>query len=274
MLSRRIVIPVGTAAGLVGVVAVATATTPFTGAARQPATDYRLPIATISGGAVSALVYPSLVSVRLDRAEAALHRAEGLADQGKPVQAAAAVKQARAQANAAWAATKYVIQTTPPPPPPVDDRANSSGAAPAGGTYAAPPDTGLAVFSLQHDVVSTSVGLVGSNATLNATLTATIRAMATARNTAVTYIHSVAPPPPPVGDRAGASGGAIASDWSTTMPSVLPLLDDEMQQLNGARTLNKALPAAVKTTLKATAAKDKATEATINQFWPPVVGDG
>src|SRR3954469_448164 len=115
MLSRRIVIPAGAAAGLVGLVTVATATTPFAGAAREPAPDYRLPIATISGGSVAAMVYPSLVNVRLDRAEAALHRAEGLVDQGKPVRAAGAIKLARAQADAAWAATKYIIKTTPPP---------------------------------------------------------------------------------------------------------------------------------------------------------------
>ena len=69
---------------------------------------------------------------------------------------------------AAWTATKWVIKTTPPAPPPVDDRAGASGGTPAGdSTYGAPPDTALAVLTLQHDVIVTSLGMVGANPTLD-----------------------------------------------------------------------------------------------------------
>jgi hypothetical protein len=278
MLSRRVIAPVGIAAALVGLVAVAAATTPSgsgTGSATGSATNaYRAPVATASGGGAAApRVYPSIVNVHLVSAQADLDRASSLVDRGKEPAASAAMTAAAAQTTAAWAAARYVIRTTPPPPP-VGDRANGSGGTPAGGTYAAPPDTGLAVLTLQHDVITTSLGLLSSpDDSLTTELTATIQSTANARDAAIAYIHRVAPPAPPVGDRAGASGGAITSTWDSVMPGLLPILDDEIQALTGTRALTKGLPATVDTDLKAVTAQDRKTKATINKFWPPVVGD-
>src|SRR4029079_13364533 len=95
---------------------------------------------------------------------------------------------ARVQMGRAWQATKYVIKTTPPPPPPVDDRAGTSGGAVGGTGFASPPETSMAVFSLQHDLVAHAAGLLGSDAGLNARLTAVMEKTAKRRDAAIAYI--------------------------------------------------------------------------------------
>ena len=100
-----------------------------------------------------------------------------------------------------------------------------------------------------------------------------MKATATYRDRAIAYIHPVAPPAPPVDDRAGASGAAVAGTFDSTMPSVLPYLDDEIQALQGTQALNTSLPPDVGTAVGALVTKDTQTKATINTLWPPVVGD-
>jgi hypothetical protein len=280
MRAGRVVAMTGAVAGLVGLVAIATAQAQTGGggqsgseAGTQPGLR-QVPLASAAGGSVVSLVFPSVVAVHLDRSTAAIARAEAAFDgAADTVRAGNQTVTARVQMVRAWQATKYVIRTTPPPPPPADDRAGSSGGAPAGPSFASPPDTSLAVFSLQHDLVTHAAGLLGKDAALNGRLTAIMQKTATRRDAAIAYIHQVAPPAPPVGDRAGASGGAVTSGFDTTMPSVLPLLDDEIQALKGTLALNPTLPAGVRTALKALVATDTQTEATINTFWPPIVGD-
>jgi len=276
MPSLRLVTAMSAAAALVGVTAVAAATTSG-GSGTEPAVSaYRGPVATASGGGAATLVYPSIVNVRLVRAEAALARATTWVDQGRGELAVADLNAATANMKAAWVAAKYVIRTTPPPVATDGAVAHSSGGAPAGGSYASPQDTAFAVFGLQHDVVTTSVGLFGTgNAALDTTLSTTISGAVHARDAAVTYIHKIAPPPV-AGDgrvHANASGGAIAATWDTTMPNVLPLLDDEIQAIRGTRKTNKALSPSSSTLLGTMSARDGKTKATINQYWPPVVGD-
>lgn len=278
MSSRRLVTPFGITAALVGLGATAAvvAGTTSSGSGSEPdAYVYRGPVATASGGGGAGdLLYPSLVDVPLDRAEAALVRALALVDQGKAPSAAAEVKTAQAQMTAAWVAAKYVIRTTPPPVV-VDDRprADASGGAPAGPTYATAQDTAVAVFNLQSEVVTTAVGLLGTNATLDTTLSTAIKAGVNARDAAITYIHAIPAPPPPVDDRADASDGPPAADWSTSMATVVPIVNDELQALVGTRVTKPKLSAANKTLLKSMAARDRKTVTDINTFWPPVPGD-
>jgi hypothetical protein len=275
MPSLRLVAPLGVAAALVGLAAVAVTTT--SSPSSSEADPSRGPVATASGGGASVLIYPSLVNVRLVRSEAALARATALVDQGKVAPAIPALTAAQANMKAAWIATKYVIRTTPPPVATDGALAHSSGGAPAGGSYASPQDTALAVFSLEHDVVTTSVALLGAGtAALDTALSTTSQAAADTRDAAVRYIHRIAPPPV-AGDgrvHANASGGAVASTWDTTMPSVLPLLDDELQVIRGTRKINKTLSATSSTFLNTIGAQDRKTKVTINTFWPPIVGDG
>jgi hypothetical protein len=279
MRAGRVVAITGAVAGLVGLVAIATAQAQTGGdgqsgseAGTQPGLR-QVPLASAAGGSVASLVFPSVVAVHLDRSTAAIARAEAVFDSAADtVRAGNQTRTAQVQSVRAWQATKYVIRTTPPPPP-AGDRAGSSGGAPAGPSFASPPDTSLAVFSLQHDLVTHAAGLLGKDAALNGRLTAVMQKTATRRDAAIAYIHQVAPPAPPVGDRAGASGGAVTAGFDTTMPSVLPLLDDEIQALKGTLVLNPTLPAGVRTALQALVATDTQTKTTINTFWPPIVGD-
>ena len=281
MPSMRVVAPFGAAALLVGLVGVAVGPTATSSAPTSHVIAYdQGPSATASGDSGGPLVYPSIVNIRLERAEAALARAATWADQRLPSKASAELHAALANMNAAWAAAKFVIRTAPPPPVAGDGAvARSSGAAPAGGAFASPEDSTLAVFSLQHDEVTTSVGLLGTgNAGLESTASAAILAAVNARDTAVAHIHRIAPPPPPVGSDgsvdAGASGAPVAAGWSTTMPLVLPLLDDEVQALKGTPATTPSLSAATKTFLRAMTARAVKAKNAINDFWPPVVGDG
>jgi hypothetical protein len=275
MPSRRFVTPLGVVAALVGLAAVTAVIAGTTSSESSPAPSYRYrgPVATASGGGGGVLIYPSIVNVRLERAEAALASAASLVDQGKGSTAGPELKAAQANMTAAWTAEKYVIKTTPPPV--VGDRpqANASGGAPAGSTFASPEDTALAVFTLQSDVVTTAVSLLGGGAKLDTALATTINAAVSDRNAAVAYIHAIPVPPPSGRNGANASGGVVASGWATTMPSVVPLIADEIQAIVGTRVTTPTLPAADKTLLKSTAAKDRKTTTDINTFWPPVVGD-
>jgi hypothetical protein len=279
MRSHRLFATAGISAGLAGLVAAVVATTTQPGTSADSTADglsstgvYRGPVATASGDGGGAVMYPALVDVHLDRAYAAMAAAESAADAGLPGRAATNFRIARLQALAAWTTTRYVIRTTPPPPPPGDDRAGAGGGAP-GSAFGAPPDTALALFTLQHDLVTTAAGLLSDNAALNNRLVNAMKATAIYRDRAIAYIHRVAPPAPPGGDRAGASGAPVTATFDSTMPSVLPFLDDEIQALQGTRDLNTSLPPDVGTQLGALVTKDTQTKATINTFWPPVVGD-
>jgi hypothetical protein len=273
MPSFRVVAPLGIAAALVGVIAVASSAT--SSGADTSATAYKGPVATESGGAVAATVYPSIVNVRLVRAEAALERAAARVDQGHGVKAVPDLATARSNMTKAWTAAKYVIRTTPAPVATDGAFAHASGGAPGGPSFASPQDTALAVLSLQFDVATTSLGLLdASGATLRTALTTTIKAAVDARSSAITYIHSITPPPAAAdGMRAKASGGAVASDWGTTMPNLLPLLDDEIQAIKGTRRLNPTFSASTQTFLATTRARDAGLKTRINQYWPPLPAD-
>jgi hypothetical protein len=279
MRAGRVAAIAGVVAGLVGLVAITTAQAQSgsdgrsgSDAGSQPSLP-QVPLASAAGGGSVSLVYPSVVAVHLDRSRAAIARAEAAFDDPKnTVRAANQMGNARVQMFDAWKATKYVIKTTPPPPPP-QDRAGTSGGAASGPTFASPPDTSFALFDLQHDLVTHAAGLLGNDATLDGRLTGVMQKTATLRDAAIAYIHAVAPPPPPPGDKAGASGGAVGVTFDTTMPTVLPLLDDEIQALTGTLALHKTLPAGVKTALQGLINTDNQTKATINTFWPPIVGD-
>jgi hypothetical protein len=279
MRAGRVVAMTGAVAVLVGLAAIATAQAQSgsngrsgSEAGTQPGLR-QVPLASAAGGGSATLVYPSVVAVHLDRSRAAIARAEAAFDDPQnTVRAANQMDKARVQMFDAWQATQYLIKTTPPPPP--GDRAGTSGGAASGPAFASPPDTSVALFYLQHDLVTHAAALLGKNATLNGRLTGVMQRTAKRRDAAIVYVHNVAPPPPPADrGKAGASGAPVGVTFDTTMPTVLPLLDDEIQALKGTLALNKALPAGVRTALQALVATDTQTEATINTFWPPIVGD-
>jgi hypothetical protein len=277
MPSLRVIAPLGLAAALVGVVAVV-AVAPLassSGGDTRPAA-YQGPVATASGGGGGTPVYPSIVNVRLVRAEAALARAATWIDQGHGSKAVPELTIARSNMTKAWSAAKYVIKTTPPPVATEGSVAHASGGGPAGPSFASPEDTAMAVFGLQTDVVTTSLGLVDSSSpTVRTALFSAIQAAINARVSAITYIHSI--PAPPVagagGVHAEASGGLVAAGWSTTMPNLLPLLDDEIQAFKGTRKLNPTLSTPNQNFLIKSKARDAATKTKINRYWPPLPAD-
>jgi hypothetical protein len=228
------------------------------------------PPAQIAGGDVAPPL-PSLVNTRLVRAQSALASATADFDQNQPAQAVVPVGAAVSNVTKAWGAEKYIIKTTPPPP--AGDGILPDGGAVGVAAYAGPEDTGFAVLSAQHDIVVTSVGMVETtNAALQKSLLSSITSAQAATETAIRYIHSIAPPPPPADAGVQPDGGAVGSTWAIVMPNLVPLLDDEIQEITGRKALNK-FPAAVQTALTNAQAKAITAKNLVNQWWPPVPAD-
>jgi hypothetical protein len=246
---RKLALPGVAAALIVAAPAVAS------GGAQQHAG----PPAHADGGDAPA-IYPSIVNTRLVRAEAALSRVTDAVDEGQPAQATAQIGAAVVNITAAWSAEQYVIKTAPPAPA---GDAFSDGNGGAGPAYAGPEDTGFAVLSAEHDVITTAVGIAETgDAGLSKSVLNAINTMQSSRNAAITYIHKIAPPP--VGDGTGAG-----STWDIVMPGYVAVLDDEIQQLKGRLALTK-FSASTKAALTTARLKAADTKDTINTYWPPV----
>jgi hypothetical protein len=224
---------------------------------------------------------PSIVNVRINRGTKALETAGDYVDQDMPDKAVASLLNVRRNMYAAWRGAKYVIEHAPPPPATADRvrsaKAHASGGAVAGSTYADPPTTAVAVLGFQHAVATAAYGLLdGAKGALRDSVSTTIFAALNRRDDAITYIHNLPPPPVATEDRvrtrAHASGGAVAGDFSTLMPGIVPDLDDELQQINGLVS-GGALTPGEKRIMGQAELQVFHTEQTVNSFWPPVVGD-
>ena len=231
------------------------------GAARKSA----VPPAEAAGGDAAPLI-PSIVNTRLVRAQAAVEHATEAFDENQAAQAVAPMGAAVDNLTKGWNAEKWLIQTTPPPP--ADDAfPDGDGAVVA---YAGPEDTAFAVFSAQHNLVATSVGMMETgNAALLTRLTSSMTTVQGSRTAAINYIHSIAPPPEDDAVSDGLEGGAT---WDTVMPTVVPLLDDEIQQITGRLALYK-FTAPARTALQNALARARNAKALVNQYWPPVTDD-
>jgi hypothetical protein len=233
------------------------------------------PPAHIAGGDAGPPTYPSLVNVRLVQAQKALDRAFDYQGNGETDKAAVALRNARTAMTKAWTGAKYYIEHAPPPPVAGDDGVAiiTGGAVGGASPYASPQDTAFAVFSVQHQVETTAMGMIdtASGALLNSVSTSIFAAM-NARDAAIKYIHAI-PAPPVAGDDsvdAKASGGAIASTWATVMPNLVFQLDDELQQIDAMGTLS----AGKRRVLNAAELQATRTEKNVNAWWPPApVGD-
>jgi hypothetical protein len=259
------------------------------------------------GGGGGPLIYPSIVNVRLVRAQAALDRAIAFADEHQPNQAAASLSSGRSNLRKAWTAAKYVIDTAPPPVAAAGRfhessfrrsgrlrlrktgyrmsgrivqrvTAHKAGTAPSGSGIASMYDTAFAVLSLQHLYAATATGMIDTaHSTLLSGLGTTLFAALNGRDTAIAYLHSIDTPPPAAAGRvtAHAAGTPVAvSGWGTVMPNLTPLVDDEIQQVEGTLK-TPALRAGTKRVLNSADVQDIKAERTLNQFWPPApVGAG
>lgn len=256
------------------------------------------PAIASAGGGGGALVYPSLVNERLVRTQAALDRASDLADDHQPDRAAAQLLSARKNVRKAWTAAKYVIDNAPPPVA-GDDRpvfhrsaftakgrlklATKHGkrarAAGGGGPAAATIyDTAYAVLALQHQTATLATGLIDdAHSTLLDSLSTTEFTALNGRDEAIAYIHSIDVATPPPADDKGTPVAFKADDpaptWGTVMPSLIGLIDDELLQLRGTIANTVPLRDGTRRVLNAAIVQSTATEAKVNQYWPPLPAD-
>jgi hypothetical protein len=237
MAMRQTLVPLTAALGLVAAVPATAATPP----------------ATATGGAASALT-PSIVATHIARAEAALARAARFADQGQTSRVPTELKAARVQASSAWNAARYVIKTSPPT---AAGAALPDGTGAGGPVYAGREDTAFAALGLYHDIIATTVGLATQlGAKSNALRTSWVDALAAAqagRTAAVRYIH----------------GLKAQGTFPTVMPGLVPLVNDEIKQLNGRMKLT-GFTGTLRRSLLRARTRNTATRKLVNTYWPPV----
>jgi hypothetical protein len=263
----RAAVPLALAAGLVAV-------------APAAAGAKAAPEAHASGSPTVEIIYPSIVQVRVNRAERALERATKRIENGDVAKAALSLKVVRRQTAAAWRGAKYVIRTAPPPVPPEDLRPRARASDdPTGPTYASPAESAFAVLTLQHDVATSVVQLIdGSHGTGLQALSRTLYLILDRRDRAIQDIRTLAPPPPPPEDLARKSARARASQdedapvgFETVMPNTIAQFDDETQAIEATKSDATDLTAGGRRLLSAAGVQIAATKTVVNSVWPPVV---
>jgi hypothetical protein len=260
----RAAIPLAVAASLVAVSPAVAKPTP--------------PKAHVSGGDVSALIYPSLVQPRVDRTERALRRATKALDNGNSAKVATTLKVVRRQMSSAWRGAKYIIRTTPPPPAEeARIHARVSGGA-VGPTFASPADTGVLVLNLQHEIVADMVEFIdGAHGTQLNALSRTISFTLDRRDQALKDIVALVPPAPPAADarvHARVSDAPTVDTFDMLMPNYPPLLQDEVQAIEGTKSDATDLTAGGRRLLSDAENQIIKTEAFVNTTWPPLPADG
>lgn len=266
MLSRRTLVPLAVAAGL------------LTASPAGASTAGGGPSAQAAGGDVPPAI-PGIVRTRVKRTTSALDRLSANVDAGDAAAATSTGKVIRQQLAAAWRGARYYIKHAPPPPaadarvhPP---RARVSGGAPVGPVAADPPTVALAVFQLEDDVVSGIVGLLdGADAPMVGAMAPVLTFAFDSRDAAIQDVHALAPPPSAgearVVPRARAAGGAVVNTFDTVMPQVAPMLDDEVQQIEALKTEASDLQPAGKKLLRPAETRILLTQRQVNAYWPPV----
>jgi hypothetical protein len=218
-------------------------------------------------------VLPSIVRVRVNRAEKALNNAGKYVDNEKPAKAIIALLHARQNMYAAWKGAVYVIQTAPPPPADSANvshaKAHKSGTGATGTVYADPVTTAVAVLGLQHDVATTAFGLVdGAKGTLLAAANTTIFAALDRRDAAIKFIEAQ-PAPATAAQVQAHKADTVLPTFADLMPGVAGDVQDEVQQIQGVTQDGAVVPTGKKI-LKDALVQDILTENTINTLWPPV----
>jgi hypothetical protein len=207
-------------------------------------------------------VLPASVRVRITRGQKALDKAGEYVDKGVPDKAINSLQGARSNMYAAWRAAKYGIEHPPPPPADqasLDAQASQDGTLPI---YATPEQTAINVLNFQHEVESSTFGLLDdAKGAVKAQLSTTMFAALDRRDSAIAYIAAI----PPV-DPDTAPDGYLGYD--VLMPAVVPDVDDELTAGNELLA-DGALTSGEKRIVRLANAQITATEATINATWPP-----
>jgi hypothetical protein len=260
-----------------------------------------LPAAAAQAGGGAPALDPPIVGVPIARTQIALGHAADAIDAGNGGQAAGPLRASRRYLIRSYKGAKYLIANAPPPP--VGDgsanprrfvrlarravrasrlggshgwiRARSSGSGGAGPAFADGPTAVFDVFTSQFGAATAAVGMAPDvKGALLARVQTTLNTAVVLRNRLVKVIHAAEPPAPPVGDgRVHASGAPVAATFGSVMPGLTVLLDAELQQMK-ATAQDTSVPAASRAALAKAIAADNQIEALVNQWWPPVVGDG
>jgi hypothetical protein len=261
-----------------------------------------LPTAAAQAGGGGAPIDPPIVGVPIVRTQVALGNAADAIDAGTGAQAVGPLRASRRYLIRSYRGAKYLIANAPPPP--VGDgsanprrfirlarravrasrlggahgwiRAGASGSGGAGPAFADGPTAVFDVFTSQFNAATAAVGMVPDvKGTLLTRVQTTLNTAVVLRNRLVKIIHA-AEPPAPVGDgrvHARASGAPVAATFGSVMPGLTVLLDAELQQMKATQQ-DTSVPSASRAALTKAISADNQIEALVNQFWPPVVGDG
>jgi hypothetical protein len=283
MFPRRVLVPFLAAVGLIAALP-----------ATAPAAEGDGASIGKRGSDVVALEYPSLLNQRLVRAQNAIDRVAKYADLADPSKANRAIQAAGKNLTKGMAAAEYVIVNAPPPPPPGDrpvvfhrwafkssgklrialspsPRAHTRRAPVAGPPNASIYDSGYAILSLEHYAASTAVPLIPDvDSVLRGKVIALLNQAQRERDQMVEFIHQHPDPALPPGDRPVHKRDEVVPTWATVMPTVIPFLDDEIQEADGTLAIETALTADGKTAIRRAKTRATTTENTINAFWPPL----
>jgi hypothetical protein len=262
-----------------------------------------LPAAAAEAGGGAPAVDPPIVGVPIQRTATALGNAADAIDAGQGATAAAPLRASRRYLIRSYKGAKFLIANAPPPP--VGDgsanpqrfrrlarqfirasrrgtqggwiRARSSGSGGGGPAFADGPTSVFDVFTSQFNAATTAVGMLPDvKGNLLKRVQTTLNTAVVLRNRLVKVVHAASPPAPPAGDgrvHARASGAPVGATFDAIMPGVIVLVDAELQQMQ-ATADDTSVPSASRAALTKVIAADQQIENLVNQWWPPVVGDG
>ena len=259
-----------------------------------------LPAASAEAGSGAAAVDPPIVGVPIQRTATALGNAADAIDAGQGATAAGPLRASRKYLIRSYKGAKWLIANAPPPPA-GDGSASSrkfrrlarrfirasragtqggwirtSGSGGGGPAFADATTATFDVFTSQFNAATAAVGtLPDVKGNLLNRVTTTLNTAVVLRNRLVKVIHTAAPPAPPAADgRVHAHAAqAVAGQFDAVMPGLIVLVDAELQQMQ-AMSDDTSIPAASRGAVTKAIAADRQIENLVNQWWPPVVGDG
>lgn len=260
-----------------------------------------LPAAAAEAGSGAAAVDPPIVGVPMQRTATALGNAADAIDAGQGASAAGPLRASRRNLIRSYKGAKYLIANAPPPPADSGSASSktfrrlarrfiraprsgnqggwirTSGAEGGGPAFADAPTAVFDVFTSQFNAATTSVGMLPDvKGNLLKRVQTTLNTSLVLRNRLVKVIHAAAPPAPPAEEgrvHAHASGAEVGATFDAIMPGLIVLIDAELQQMQ-AMGDDTTVPAASRAALTKAIAADNQIKTLVNQWWPPVVGDG
>ena len=262
-----------------------------------------LPTAAAQAGGGAPPADPPIVGVPIARTQIALGHAADAIDGGNGGQAVGPLRASRRYLIRSYKGAKYLIANAPPPPAEAGSanarvfrrlaqrivraarrggsrgwiRARSSGAEGTGPAFADGPTAVFDVLTGQFNAATAAVGMAPDvRGNLLNRVQTTLNTAVVLRNRLVKVVHAAEPPAPPVEEgrvHARASGAPVAATFGSVMPGLIVLIDAELDQMKALQQ-DTSVPAASRDAVSKAIAADNQIKALVNQWWPPVVGDG